>query len=65
MRLNFGDKKDTKTEKGIFKVDNHVTKTNCCVLVIRTEPVSKSAIDFLKLNGIARGKVHIPRNHTL
>ena len=32
---------------------------------IRTKPVSKSALVFLKLNEASRGKVHIPRNGTL
>ena len=31
----------------------------------RTEPVSKSAISFLKLNEISRGEGHIPRKGTL
>ena len=44
-----------------FKVDsNQLLRTS-----IRTEPVRKSAISFLKLNEISRGKVHISRNNTL
>ena len=32
---------------------------------IRTEPVSKSAISFLKMDKISWSKVHIPWNGTL
>ena len=41
------------TKTSFYKVDNHVTNiVLCCIFCtsVRTEPVSKSAISFLKLN---------------
>ena len=37
-------------------------KNHLLCTCIRTEPVSKLAISFLKLNGILRVKVQIPQN---